>query len=155
MFHSTQATSALFALAILAQSTLAQTPPPATAAADSFDPQQLIGVWEGYLVNDDGSKPSQRTGTVTLVITAETIKTTAQGNQGEGTYHVSAGDGKFHHIEATGTAGHYEGKVYPGIFTLEGDTLKWCSAEAGWPRPKELKTRFSEGRYLMILTRKQ
>jgi uncharacterized protein (TIGR03067 family) len=139
-----------FLTIILAGLALAQ-----TSTSNDFKPTDLIGEWEGYLVNDDGSKPSQRSGNVDLVITAETIKTTAQGNQGEGTYHVSAGDGKFHEIEATGTSGHYAGKTYTGIFTLEGNTLKWCSAEAGWARPKELKTKFSEGRYLMVLTRKR
>ena len=68
---------------------------------------------------------------------------------------VSAGDGKLRQIDATGTGGHYQGKVYPGIFTLEGNTLKWCSGEAGYPRPKTLFTNFPGGQYLMILTRKQ
>ena len=155
----------LFAL-VASDITLAQAPTsapslnegdkaPTAAQPGSFNPQDLIGEWDGYLMDGDGSKPSQRSGNVTLVITADKISTKIQGNQGEGTYRVSAGDGNFHNIDATGTAGHYDGKHYPGIFTLEGDTLKWCSGENGYPRPKTLFTNFPGGQYLMILTRKR
>jgi len=156
-------TAPLFALAALAQT---QTPTPVPSGTDKtatpaiptaadFDPRELLGVWEGYLVDGDGSKTSQRTGNVSLTITADKITTSIQGNAGEGTYRISAGDGKLRQIDATGTGGHYQGKVYPGIFTLEGNTLKWCSGEAGWPRPTALRTHFAGGQYLMILTRKQ
>jgi hypothetical protein len=68
-----------------------QTPPTVPFAA--FDPGQLVGEWEGYLVDGDGSKPSQRSGNVTLSITVDTISTRIQGSQGQGTYHLSPGDG--------------------------------------------------------------
>jgi uncharacterized protein (TIGR03067 family) len=127
------------------------TPAPNTAA---FDPAQLIGKWEGFVSTGDGSNPSQRSANVSLTITADKIVCSSAGSSGEGTYHITSSASKLHHIDGTGTGGIYQGKVYLGIFTLDGNTLKWCSTEGTRNRPTILRTNYGAGQYLVVLTRK-
>lgn len=142
-----------------------QTPPPfpgwasksgAAPAANGavFDPSQLIGKWEGFISTGDGSNPSQRTANVSLTITADKITCSSPGSSGEGTYRITSGASKLHHIDGAGTGGIYQGKVYLGIFTLDGNILKWCSTEGSRNRPTILRTNYGAGQYLMVLTRK-
>ena len=134
------------------------TPAVGTATATTVaagDNRDIIGVWEGALVRDDGSNPGQRQMNMSLTITADKITSTGQGTLGEGTYKIAGSRGKVRHIDATGTSGQYSGKHYEGIFTIEGNTLKWCSGNPGSPRPSELKTNPKSGSFLMVLTRKQ
>jgi uncharacterized protein (TIGR03067 family) len=144
-------------VALLMQSALAQVgiPSPAVSKSAGFEPAQLIGKWEGFVSTGDGSNPSQRSANVSLTITADKITCTSAGSSGEGTYHITSGASKLHHIDGTGTGGIYQGKVYLGIFTLEGNTLKWCSTEGSRNRPTVLRTNYGAGQYLMVLTRKQ
>ena len=58
-------------------------------------------------------------------------------------------------IDTRGTAGQYTGKEYEGIFSVEGDTLRWCSGNPGKGRPATLKTNTGSGHFLMVLTRKK
>ena len=158
---------ALLGALLLTHHALAQsrTPPPfpgwankttPAAGATSTDNKDFLGEWEGYLADGDGSNPGQRRLNVTLSITKEKITSGGQGNMtGKGTYKVSGGEGKLRHIDATGTSGQYAGKHYEGIFTVEGNTLKWCSGNPGKGRPTALKTNTGAGHFLMVLTRKQ
>ena len=112
----------------------------------------LVGKWEGHVVDGDGSDPKQRRMNITVIIT--NTKITASGGQGQpmgdGTYKMS---GK--HIDATGTSGKYQGHTYPGLLSIGGDTLKWCSGnERAKTRPTELRTNIKDGHFLMVLTRK-
>jgi uncharacterized protein (TIGR03067 family) len=125
-----------------------------TTASVPADNRDIIGVWEGALVQDDGSNPGRRQMSMSLTITPDKITSTGQGGSGEGTYKISNGGGKFRHIDATGTAGQYNGKHYQGIISVEGNTLKWCSGNPGSPRPSEMRTN-PPGSFLMVLTRKQ
>ena len=92
---------------------------------------------------------------ITLNISGDKITSGGAGNIGEGTYRVSAGSGNLKHIDATGTAGQYAGKQYEGVFTIDGNTLKWCSGNPGKGRPTALRTNTAAGHFLMVLTRKQ
>ena len=159
---------ALFASLLVSQHALAQskttpspfpgwankgTPAPGAGAADGKD---ILGEWEGYLSGGDGSNPNQRQGNISLSITKEKITAGGGGGtNGDGTYRISGGSGKFRHIDAKGTSGQYAGKDYEGIFVVEGNTLKWCSGNPGRGRPKELKTNVGSGYFLMVLTKKQ
>lgn len=127
----------------------------APAGAAATDNKDLLGRWEGHLTDGDGSNPGQRRMNISLTITADKISAGGQGTVGDGTYKVSGGSAKLRHIDATGTSGQYAGKQYEGIFSLEGDTLKWCSGNPGKGRPKELRTNTGSGYFLMVLTRKQ
>ena len=125
---------------------------------DAAERRKIIGVWQGAVVEGDGSKQgSARQRISELVITADKITARdARGvSMGEGTYRLSVAD-KLKAIDTTGTAGPTQGKSFQGIYTLEGDTLKWCSGnDRARTRPAELKTNTGNGHFLMILTRKK
>ena len=128
------------------------TPVAGSAATDNKD---FLGQWEGFVTDGDGSNPGQRRMNISLTITADKITAGGQGNMmGEGTYKVSGSGGKLRHIDAKGTSGQYAGKQYEGIFTVEGNTLKWCSGNPEKGRPTALKTNTGAGHFLMVLTRK-
>lgn len=110
----------------------------------------LLGTWEGYMADSDGS----RHGDIRLVITEDKI--TASNPQGDremgaGTYKIAG-----RKIDATGTEGQFSGKKYEGIFDLEGKTLKWCSANdnPNSTRPTKLQTNPQGGQFLMVLQKK-
>ncbi|MFA6543210.1 MAG: TIGR03067 domain-containing protein [Limisphaerales bacterium] len=136
-----------------------------TAAAFSFlalsasaQDKALIGTWEGWVVEGDGSQQSQRRQRIgELVITAAQI-TSKDGrgtSMGAGTYRIG-GNGAVRTIDATGTAGQPNGKTFLGIYQVSGDTLKWCSGnDRAKSRPADLKTNTGNGHFLMILTRKK
>ena len=127
------------------------------ALAASAQDKALIGTWEGWLVNGDGSQTAQRQSRISeMVITAAQITCKDGGNRsmGAGSYKVGAA-GAVKTIDATGTAGQPSGKAFQGIYQISGDTLKWCSGnDKARTRPTELKTNIGNGHFLMILTRK-
>lgn len=142
----------------LRHAALAQTPAPfpgwASKTAGAENKKDYLGQWEGHVTDGDGSNPGQRRMNITLIITEEKITSGGQGNiTGEGKYKVSGGSAKLRRLDATGTAGQYQGKLYEGIFTVEGDTLKWCAGNPGKGRPSALKTNTGAGHFLMVLKR--
>jgi uncharacterized protein (TIGR03067 family) len=61
-------------------------------------------------------------------------------------------------IDMTVTEGpeQFQGKTSQGLYALEGDTLKWCSAEPGTDdRPKEFKTAEGTTHMLIVLKKKK
>jgi uncharacterized protein (TIGR03067 family) len=106
--------------------------------------KELVGVWKGQV--DEGA-----TGHV-LTFTTATITGTKDGRQ-------SLGAGSFKldlsadppRMDATRTKGGKKGEKYLGIYSLDGDTLKWCVGLPGGKRPTELATK--EGQFLLILKR--
>lgn len=75
---------------------------------------------------------------------------------GAGTYKISATTNKQKRMDAKGTSGQFQGKNYESVFTIEGKTLKWCSANDNprSRRPSDLKTNVQQGQFLMILEKK-
>ena len=120
------------------------------------DPKkEILGIWEGFMADADGT----RHGDIKLEITADTITASnPQGGQlmGAGTYKLSGMTNKTKRMDAKGTSGQFAGKNYEGIFTIEGKTLKWCSANDNprSKRPTTLKTNVQAGQFLMILEKK-
>jgi uncharacterized protein (TIGR03067 family) len=136
-----------FTLALPAQAQLGRT------AAEPDVKKEILGTWEGYMANDDGSPQ----GYIKLEITADTITASnPRGGQtmGAGTYRISGATNKTKRIDAKGTSGQYQGKNYEGIFSIEGKTLKWCSANDRSKRPSDLKTNVRTGAFLMVLEKK-
>jgi uncharacterized protein (TIGR03067 family) len=123
------------------------------ATAEPDVKKEFLGTWEGYMADADGS----RHGDIKLEITAETITASnPRGGQimGAGTYRISGATNKIKRIDAKGTSGQYQGKNYEGIFSIEGKTLKWCSANDRSKRPSDLKTDVRSGAFLMVLEKK-
>lgn len=114
--------------------------------------QDLIGTWKGHLVQSDGSPQ----GEIMLEITENKITASnPRGGQimGAGTYRVSSSSAKKKRIDATGTEGQFQGKRYEGVYSIEGKTLKWCSANdrPTSKRPNDLETNVQAGQFLMVL----
>lgn len=126
-----------------------------TAAKATDLKKAIMGTWEGYMADGDGS----RHGDIRLEITEDTITATnPRGGQvmGAGTYKVSGGSKKLKTIDASGTSGQFKGKKYEGVFDIEGTTLKWCSANDNprSRRPDQLQTQVQAGQFLMVLEKK-
>ncbi|HBJ83372.1 MAG TPA: hypothetical protein DDZ88_05760 [Verrucomicrobiales bacterium] len=112
--------------------------------------KQLLGTWDGYMADSDGS----RHGDIRLEITEDkVVASNPRGNatMGAGTYKLSG-----RRIDATGTEGQFAGKKYEGIFELDGKTLRWCSANdnPNSSRPSKLQTNTQSGQFLMVLEKK-
>ena len=117
--------------------------------------KSILGTWEGYMADPDGSPH----GPIKLEITADTITASnPRGGQvmGAGTYKISGTTNKLKRIDAKGTSGQFQGKSYEGVFSIEGSTLKWCSANDNprSRRPDDLKTNVQAGQFLMVLEKK-
>jgi uncharacterized protein (TIGR03067 family) len=126
-----------------------------TASSPSTAEKELVDQWEGFVSQGDGSNPRQHIATMSLTITPGRIDSTDKSTIGQGTYRITGNTGNVHNIDATGTSGRYAGKHYQGIFTIEGNTLKWCAGDPGRGRPNAFRTNPSAGYFLMVLTRKQ
>ncbi len=123
-------------------------------ADDAVWRKRLLGTWEGAVVSDE--ETGARRATIReLTITLDRISATDGDGRslGEGSYTLGEQGGVLT-IDATGVNGPATGQTMLGIWKLEGDTLRWCSANGGKPRPGEFKTR-SSGPYLMVLTRRK
>jgi len=112
--------------------------------ADTKARKELVGTWSGQV--DEGE-----TGHV-LTFTMTTITGTKDGRQslGAGTFKLDL-TANPPHMDATRTKGGKRGEKYLGIYSLEGDTLKWCVGMPGGKRPTELATK--QGQFLLILKR--
>jgi uncharacterized protein (TIGR03067 family) len=110
--------------------------------------QELIGRWRGSMA--DEKQP-----TMELVITAAKItgKDLRTGDSlGEGRYSL---DPARKILDAQGVANPVRGQNYLGIYSLQGDTLKWCSNNGSDKRPATLVHNPGQGQFLMILKRQK
>ena len=110
--------------------------------------QELIGRWRGSMADE-------RQPTMELVITAAKIsgKDLRTGDSlGEGRYSL---DPAKKILDAQGAANPVRGQNYLGIYSLQGDTLKWCSNNGSDKRPATLVHNPGQGQFLMILKRQK
>ncbi|MCC2670883.1 MAG: hypothetical protein K0Q72_3354, partial [Armatimonadetes bacterium] len=124
-----------------------------TFAQQPDSARQLIGTWKGQIVDGGGAQgPIEVT---EFVVTPDKITATRSGSRfpmGGGSYRLGNQQG-MRTLDATGTEGGARGKSFMGIYTLEGDTLRWCVANPGRPRPTDIASRAAQGQYLLILNR--
>jgi uncharacterized protein (TIGR03067 family) len=124
-------------------------------ADDPADRRALSGNWEGFIAEPRGERPGPVRFSE-IRITPERIRGT-QGDgrdMGEGTYQLGVA-GTVRTLDSTGLSGEPRGKTFLGIYEIRGDTLRWCVANPGKPRPTEFASRPSSGQFLMVLTRKR
>ena len=112
------------------------------------DRKEILGVWKGGM-------PGEPFGSIELTITAAKIsgRNSRNGKSlGEGTYQL---DPVTKTIDSKGLEAPVRGKTYLGIYSLEGNTLKWVSTSRGKKRPTELVHRPERDMFLMILERQK
>lgn len=133
---------------------LATAAPAGSQGQENAERQRLMGTWTGWIVDGRGDRPNAMIGKIAeMVITDRTIRARDdQRDMGEGSYRVGRDQG-WGTLDAAGTGGPTRGKTYLGIYQLEGDTLRWCTANPGRARPTQLMTRRGDGWYLMVLKR--
>lgn len=128
------------------------TKPEATEAAANR--KQLVGLWKGFAVEGRGERPDR--GPVKLELTISETAIRGIEIKGEGTINHGEGTHTFNlkesprWLDATKTNERGRKEEYLGIYSLEGDTLKWCVSR-GRQRPTEFLT--AKGSFLVILKR--
>jgi uncharacterized protein (TIGR03067 family) len=108
---------------------------------DAAERQKLVGTWQGLVVNGRGERVDRGIAKLTEVVITPTKIRAKDDNVsfGEGTYKLDLTQTP-RRLDPTGTDGQVKGRDFLGIYTLEGDTLKWCVSNPGRARPTEYKT---------------
>ena len=128
----------------------------AAGAAETDEAQQrrmLSGEWQGFAVEGTGENPDTGPVKIELEINDKSIHGVAyQGerkmDQGEGEYTLDLSS-KPLQLDGAKLRGGGRKQVWLGIYTLEGDTLKWCVGRR--QRPTKFET--VKGQFLLILRR--
>jgi uncharacterized protein (TIGR03067 family) len=118
--------------------------------------KKLVGEWQGYVVDGKGENPNRGPVKLTITITADGMTAKQEGNKdlGAGNYKLDlSGDPKTLDAVRTSTPG--KGQTYLGIYSVDGDTLKWCVGQPKQPRPTEFVTKSTGGQFLMVLKRQK
>ena len=132
------------------------TPHPSSRADEASVRKQLSGTWTGFVVDGRGQRIDRGPVSLELVITPKSIKSKpgAKEDLGEGTYRLGqAKDAR--NLDATRTSNPRKGEVFLGIYAVDGDTLKWCTANPGRPRPTEFITKPGSGQFYMVMKRQK
>jgi uncharacterized protein (TIGR03067 family) len=126
-------------------------------ADEADDLKKLNGVWKGWVVDGRGDDPKQRRVQIELTIKDNTIVATEGGKKdlGEGTFALKhTKDGQQMDATRTKGPGSKRAATYLGIYSLEGNTLRWCVGNPpGKARPGELRSK--TGQFLMVLTKEK
>lgn len=131
---------------------------PALVAAEASEAtarRALVGVWTGFAVEGAGEQPDRGPVKIQLTITERTIAGVQfQGERaidhGEGTYALSLTN-RPAWLDGSKPRGNNNQDVWLGIYSLDGDTLKWCVRKKD--RPTEFATR--DKAFLLILKRQK
>jgi uncharacterized protein (TIGR03067 family) len=131
---------------------VAQESSPDSLAADM---KAIQGAWRGWVVEGKGEQPNQGFVHLEVIIKNDTMTAQRLDRQkdaalGEGTFKLALAD-KHKTIDATRTSTPGKGQVNIGIYSLEGDTLKWCVGAPNKDRPEDFVSR--RGQFLLILKR--
>jgi uncharacterized protein (TIGR03067 family) len=116
------------------------------------DTDKLQGTWEAQAVEREGKDdPNLKGALISFNGDKFTVK---MGDRVlmAGTLKVDTSK-KPHTIDATVTEGDTKGLTLPGIFELDGDTLKVCSDGQGKKRPTEFKTAPDTGLMMVVAKR--
>jgi uncharacterized protein (TIGR03067 family) len=116
--------------------------------------KELVGTWKGFAVEGKGETPDRGPVKLELRISERTIKgLELKGGKvvdhGEGTYVLDLTKSP-RHLDASKTNERGRKEEYVGIYSVEGDTLKWCVSRRK-TRPTDFQT--GDGGYLLILRR--
>ena len=148
--------TALCVLANLLVGATATWPAAPGAPGEEEERARFVGVWKGFTVEGMGEHPDRGPVKLELTITERTIHgIEIQGDtrvdHGEGEYTLELGSDP-RHLDAAKTGERGRKQAYIGIYTLEGDTLRWCVSPQKL-RPTTFETK--KGQYLLILKREK
>jgi uncharacterized protein (TIGR03067 family) len=117
-------------------------------------PQPLQGDWAIQSMEQDGHKtPAEKIKSVRIVIAGDHL--TVHGDKGmESTIKLDSSK-KPHHIDILLSGGPDKGKVWHGIYELQGDDWKLCLGKPGKERPTEFVSKENSGIVLMLLKREK
>jgi hypothetical protein len=116
--------------------------------AHADDRKDILGVWKGGM-------PGDPPGSIELKITPEKISgwnPNTGKSLGEGTYQI---DPAKKTIDTQGIQDPVRGSRYVGLYSIEGNTLKWVSNSRRKKRPVDLVHRPDRDQFLMILQRQR
>lgn len=125
-----------------------------TLAADPHDTQSVQGDWvpvQAELASHP--MPDAILKTISLKLGTNSYDVLVGNAPDKGTYTVDAATVPKSMV-VTGTEGPNQGKVFPAIYELEGDTLRICYDLSGAKRPTEFKTLAGTKLYLVTYHRK-
>jgi uncharacterized protein (TIGR03067 family) len=142
-----------FLPAFLAALTALALPSVAAEVDETAARRALVGVWNGFAVEGTGEQPDRGPVKIQLTITEQTMK----GVQFQGDKRIDHGEGTFTlgltnqpaWLDASKPRGNNNVDAWVGIYSLQGDTLKWCVRKKD--RPKEFATK--DKAFLLILKR--
>jgi uncharacterized protein (TIGR03067 family) len=128
----------------------------ADGEADKAAREKLVGVWTGHVVEGASDNPDRGVMKLTLTITGEQISATAKDGAedlGAGTYMISlASDPP--QLDASRKRPNGQVESHEGIYSLQGDILKWCVTNGrARKRPEEFTTKPGGGQFLLVLRR--
>jgi uncharacterized protein (TIGR03067 family) len=125
----------------------------ATFGADSPDARAIEGNWTPVKAELGGQPmPDAVLKTISMKLAAGRYEVVAGGHPDNGTYTVDATT-KPKSMTVTGTDGPNNGKTFPCIYELEGDTLRICYDLSGTKRPTEFKSVAGTKLYLVTYKR--
>ena len=130
---------------------------PATATKEAepkSDKDRLQGVWQQVSCEGPDEAPADLVKENTLVIKDDTITVTA-GKRGGYTLTFTLDENKTPKtVDELLVKPEKGDKPYLGIYTLEGDTMKWCFSNPGEKRPTEFTGKAGSGWTLTVFKRK-
>ena len=126
----------------------------AACSPEGSKSEALAGTWMCQSATVDGrALPEAKVKLLRLTLTRDRFKTeTGPEVLFDSTYTVDAAKSP-KQINMLGTEGDLAGKESPGIYALEGDTLRMCYTMPGKPRPAAFDSPAGSGAYLLVWKR--
>jgi uncharacterized protein (TIGR03067 family) len=147
--------TAIAAASVAGEKTATKAGAAKTGAAEKVPELNLDGIWRGYVVYGKGENPNRGSVHMELTIKGKHIVAKRLDGQGaplgDGTYRISSG--RYYVIDATENRARGKGRTYQGICTFAPDTMKWCTANPGNPRPTAFETKGQQ--FYMVLKRQR
>ena len=127
----------------------------AFAADPSDDAKAVQGGWLPVKAELAGQPmPESVLKTISLKLDHGKYDVSAAGEPDKGTYTLDAASNP-KGMSITGTEGPNNGKTYPAIYEIKGDTLRICYDLSGTKRPTEFKSVAGTQLYLVTYNRKK
>jgi uncharacterized protein (TIGR03067 family) len=127
----------------------------AVAGDAAKDQDKLQGTWKIVAGNEAGTTiPAERVKGTRMVVAGNTMSVQERGEKREMTFKLDPLK-EPRAIDLTTTTGKDKGATAPGIYSLEGNTLKIAFAMPGKERPVNFAPRRGSGEMLFVMKRIQ